>query len=61
MRSNVFSLREILAVASIHPFYAAQVQYPPDAEAIQAALASAAKEPSNTDLRLVPLTVKKDL
>ena len=61
MRSDVFSLRDVLAVASIHPFYATQARYPPDAEAIQIALASAAKELLIPNLRLVPLTTKKDL
>ena len=61
MKSNVFSLREVLAVAKIHPFYADQVRYPPDTKAIQAALDLAAKEQSTPELRLLPLTTKKDL
>jgi hypothetical protein len=61
MKSNVFSLREVLAVAKIHPFYADQVRYPPDTKSIQAALDLAAKEQSAPELRLLPLTTKKDL
>jgi hypothetical protein len=30
-----FSLADILAIAKIHPFYASDVKYPPDADTIQ--------------------------
>lgn len=30
-----FSLADILAIAQIHPFYASDVKYPPDADTIQ--------------------------
>ena len=61
MQSKVFSLREVLAVARIHPFYAPQVQYPPDSKRVQEALDSAASEQPAAHLHLLPLTTKKDL
>ncbi|KAL5051253.1 hypothetical protein BDW71DRAFT_214224 [Aspergillus fruticulosus] len=52
MSSDSFTLSDILAVAKVHPFYAADVKYPPDAGAIQAARAQ--KDPGHklTDYRL---------
>jgi hypothetical protein len=63
MKSAVFSLNEVLAVARIHPFYAADVQYPPDANTLRSAVESAAKDgdQSAQELALVPLTTKKVL
>lgn len=61
MKYNTFSLNEILAIARIHPFYTAHVQYPPDVETIQAALDLAAADQSAPDLRSLPLTTKKDM
>ncbi|KAK0612133.1 hypothetical protein B0T14DRAFT_465659 [Immersiella caudata] len=61
MKASVFSLQEVVAVARIHPFYAAHIRYPPDAKAIQSALDSAAQEKSAPELHLVPLTTKKVL
>ncbi|KAK3291399.1 uncharacterized protein B0H64DRAFT_366614 [Chaetomium fimeti] len=61
MNSKVFSLHEVLAVARIHPFYSAQIQYPPDSKAIQNALDAAASDQAAPDFRLFPLTTKKQL
>lgn len=58
---HVFTLHEVLAVARIHPFYDARVQYPPDSLAVQAALESAAAEKPPPDMLRLPLTTKKDL
>ncbi|KAH8885487.1 hypothetical protein GQ53DRAFT_877399 [Thozetella sp. PMI_491] len=53
-----YTLREILASASIHPFYNSDIEYPPDSRAI-----SAAKENTTGDLVLSkqPLLWKEDL
>jgi hypothetical protein len=61
MESKVFSLHEVLAVAKIHPFYAPQVQYPPDPKGVQDALDSATSQQPDAHLQLLPLTTKKSL
>ncbi|KAJ2996305.1 hypothetical protein NUW58_g1009 [Xylaria curta] len=60
MDSNIYSLRDILAVASIHPFYHQEREYPPDASAIQVAIQQAA-EHSAVNLKPFPLLWKTDL
>ncbi len=57
----MFSLREVLAAAKIHPFYADHIRYPPDANTLHSAMESAVRDPSAPELRLVPLTTKKVL
>lgn len=62
MELESYSLAEVLAVASIHPFYNSTVEYPPDAGAILEAQVQAAEQTAGTPgLRLQPLLWKKDL
>ncbi|OJI99662.1 hypothetical protein ASPVEDRAFT_148689 [Aspergillus versicolor CBS 583.65] len=55
-----YSLHDILTVASIHPFYRSDAQYPPDAERIKQILEQQ-KDTNTPSLASVPLTYKKDL
>jgi hypothetical protein len=56
-----YQLADVLAVARIHPFYVAGVQYPPDARTIDAARKHASKMSAEKELRTQPLLRKKDL
>lgn len=58
--TDVFSLNDILSIAKIHPFYAAEVRRPPDAGTIQSILASAASMPA-PELWRLPLLTRKNL
>lgn len=55
-----YSLHDILAVASNHPFYQPDIQYPPDAGQISRILKSQA-DGTTPSLADVPLTYKKNL
>ncbi|KAE8380440.1 hypothetical protein BDV26DRAFT_302870 [Aspergillus bertholletiae] len=61
MAPTTFPLREVLAVADIHPFYNPNVQYPPSPEALKSALELAHKQSEDSDLSSRPLVSKKDL
>lgn len=56
--ATYYSLRDILSVASKHPFYNREIEYPPNAEEIAQLLDQTAITP---DLRALPLTHKEDL
>ncbi|GJC83710.1 hypothetical protein ColLi_06548 [Colletotrichum liriopes] len=58
---KAFSLRDVLAIRKIHPFYTSDVMYPPNADAILVARERAAKETGEVDLKYQPLLWKKDL
>lgn len=55
-----YSLREILSVASRHPFYNREIQYPPNAEEI-ARLLDPQTATAAPELASLPLTHKEDL
>ncbi|KAF5023464.1 hypothetical protein F66182_4464 [Fusarium sp. NRRL 66182] len=55
-----YPLRDVLTVASIHPFYS-DVKYPPDQKAVEAAIKQAALITKPPDLTLQPLMWKRDL
>ncbi|PHH81765.1 hypothetical protein CDD82_7935 [Ophiocordyceps australis] len=59
MSRGPFSLAEVLAVARIHPFYTKDAEYPPDGEAVEAALSLARHEA--VDLESWPLVHKETL
>jgi hypothetical protein len=62
MENELYSLADVLAIANIHPFYAPDIEYPPDADAIHRAMARAVKQPTTeADLESRPLLQKKDL
>ncbi|KAI0873049.1 hypothetical protein GGS24DRAFT_491062 [Hypoxylon argillaceum] len=61
MDPDVYSLRDILAIARIHPFYRPEIQYPPDKSAIDAARKLEADQLADTNLKLFPLLWKKHL
>ncbi|KAF2968959.1 hypothetical protein GQX73_g4599 [Xylaria multiplex] len=61
MDDNFYSLRDVLSVAKIHPFYCQEREYPPDAHAIQIARQEAVEESAEADLKLFPLLWKKHL
>ncbi|KAL4798671.1 hypothetical protein BDV19DRAFT_11147 [Aspergillus venezuelensis] len=52
-----YSLSEVLAIARIHPFYNENIQYPPDASAIQTTLSNL----TSYDLLAQPLLEKKSI
>ncbi|KAI9150840.1 hypothetical protein HJFPF1_10617 [Paramyrothecium foliicola] len=56
-----YSPTDVVAVAKIHPFYALNTPYPPDAEKIKAAREEASKKPTEYDLNLQPLLRKAQL
>lgn len=56
----MFSLKDVLSIAKIHPFYAAEVCCPPDAGTIQSILASASCIPA-PELWRLPLLTRKNL
>lgn len=58
--TDVFSVNDVLSIAKIHPFYAAEVRRPPDAGTIQSILASAASMPA-PELWRLPLLTRKNL
>ncbi|GJD05305.1 hypothetical protein ColKHC_14130 [Colletotrichum higginsianum] len=58
---RAFSLADVLAIRSIHPFYSPHVLYPPNADAIRKARRRAAREAGEMDLKRQPLLWKKDL
>lgn len=49
---DIFTLKDILAVAKIHPFYAFNANYPPDASTIQTAREDASEDAAESDLKL---------
>ncbi|KAL6895097.1 hypothetical protein GGI43DRAFT_429203 [Trichoderma evansii] len=56
------SLREILAVAKIHPFYEEEIQYPPSQKVVQEVREKALKEKEAEDtFKLWPIIWKKNL
>lgn len=55
-----YPLHDILAVASIHPFYRSDIQFPPDAEHIKNVLGNQ-KDAKTPSLASVPLTYKQGL
>ncbi|KAK6837668.1 hypothetical protein RU639_001335 [Aspergillus parasiticus] len=61
MAPTTFSLKEVLAVAEIHPFYNPAVEYPPTPETIKSAIELADKRSTDIDLSSLPLVSKKDL
>ncbi|UKZ78245.1 hypothetical protein TrVFT333_005981 [Trichoderma virens FT-333] len=63
MEFQPHSLREVLAIAKIHPFYVEGIQYPPDGKAIQAVREriAAEKDQENEDLKSQPIIWKKNL
>ncbi|KAJ0161858.1 hypothetical protein CTA2_5480 [Colletotrichum tanaceti] len=58
---GAFSLADVLAIRSIHPFYNPHVLYPPDADAIRTVRRRAARGAGEVDLKRQPLLWKKDL
>ncbi|CAG7970933.1 unnamed protein product [Penicillium olsonii] len=60
MSDTYYSIRDILSVASRHPFYNHEVQYPPNAEEI-AQLRDPQNETEIRELSDIPLTHKEDL
>ncbi|KZL79205.1 coenzyme f390 synthetase [Colletotrichum incanum] len=58
---KAFSLRDVLAIRKVCPFYTSDVMYPPNANAILAARERAAKETGEVELKCQPLLWKKDL
>ncbi|TQN66997.1 hypothetical protein CSHISOI_08452 [Colletotrichum shisoi] len=58
---RAFSLADVLAIRSIHPFYSPHVLYPPNADAIRKARRRAARGAGEMDLKRQPLLWKKDL
>jgi hypothetical protein len=56
-----YSLAAVLEVAKIHPFYNSNIKYPPDAEAIQAALQKAATGSLAINFDSQPLLRKEEL
>ncbi|KAI2620794.1 hypothetical protein GGS21DRAFT_548515 [Xylaria nigripes] len=62
MDAHVYSLRDVLAVAKIHPFYNQDRKYPPDSHAVQLAQEQAGtRESADVDLRPWPLLWKSQL
>ncbi|RHZ44878.1 uncharacterized protein CDV56_103207 [Aspergillus thermomutatus] len=61
MAPERYSLADVLSIARIHPFYCEDVQYPPNADAIQAALEQSTKETATSDLLTQPLLEKKSI
>ncbi|OXV08597.1 hypothetical protein Egran_03637 [Elaphomyces granulatus] len=55
-----YSLRDILTVASIHPFYRTDIRFPPSSEEINQAIAGQ-KNTDTLPLESLPLTRKQDL
>jgi hypothetical protein len=55
-----YSLRDILTVASIHPFYRTDIRFPPSPEEINQAIAGQ-KTTDTLPLESLPLTRKQDL
>ncbi|KAI9046319.1 uncharacterized protein KD926_004157 [Aspergillus affinis] len=60
MPPQQYSLADVLSIAQIHPFYRADIQYPPDADAIHHVLSSATK-PQGSDILIQPLLEKKSI
>lgn len=60
MPDSYYSLRDILSVASRHPFYNSEIQYPPNEEEI-ARLLDPQITPPAAELGSLPLTHKEDL
>lgn len=56
----MFSLEDVLSIAKIHPFYVAEVRWPPDSGIIQSILASAGSMPA-PELWRLPLLTRKNL
>ncbi|PHH60873.1 hypothetical protein CDD81_1078 [Ophiocordyceps australis] len=61
MSRGPFSLKEVLAVARIHPFYTKDAEYPPDAEAVEAALSLSETDQDALKLESWPLVHKTTL
>ncbi|KAF2827755.1 hypothetical protein CC86DRAFT_438506 [Ophiobolus disseminans] len=51
---DTFTLADILAIANIHPFYACNVKYPPDADTIRMARERASEDTAELDLKSQP-------
>ncbi|KAL7929959.1 hypothetical protein V8C35DRAFT_170732 [Trichoderma chlorosporum] len=63
MEFQPHSLREVLAIAKIHPFYAEEIKYPPGEKIVQAVREKLAtgQEQEDGDLTSRPIVWKKDL
>ncbi|KNG91693.1 hypothetical protein ANOM_000198 [Aspergillus nomiae NRRL 13137] len=61
MATNSFSLSEVLAVAKRHPFYNPDIQYPPDAKAVQQVRDWVNNHQTKVDLRSQPLLHKNNI
>lgn len=61
MEIEPHSLREVLAIAKIHPFYAKGIRYPPDEKTIQEIRETLAKQEGDDGLKLWPVAWKNDL
>jgi cystathionine beta-lyase/cystathionine gamma-synthase len=59
MDADCYSLSDVLAIASVHPFYS-DVVYPPTREELPSVLAKA-KSSGNGELLSFPLTHKEQL
>ena len=59
MNADCYSLLDVLAIASVHPFYS-DVAYPPTREELPSVLAKA-RESCNGELLSFPLTHKEQL
>lgn len=60
MDAECYSLSDVLAIASVHPFYSLDVDYPPTREELPSVLAKA-KDSGNGELLSFPLTHKEQL
>ncbi|KAK6529876.1 hypothetical protein TWF281_009032 [Arthrobotrys megalospora] len=57
-----YSLKQVLAVAKVHPFYNPDVEYPPTPEEVLAIASSISKEDNEAiDLSAIPLATKETL
>lgn len=59
MEKTFYTIQEVLAVASIHPFYSDHVVYPPNPKELEASIKEATQ--LNRDLQEFPLCEKRDL
>ncbi|KAF9893970.1 hypothetical protein FE257_008941 [Aspergillus nanangensis] len=61
MTPKSFSLEEVLAIAPLHPFYDARVEYPPSAEDVKRHLQSVVKDERSVNFLSQPLLLKKSI
>jgi hypothetical protein len=56
-----FTLTDVLSIAKIHPFYAFDVKYPPDADTIRAARERASEDKVELNLKSQPVLRRSSL